>query len=336
MLTKTLKQIFIFCFILTICSCTKYGFVRFNYPIPAQVKVPDEIKKIALANRSLVKLDHKKSKTIDAITSAEIAGFDETASEQSLKALTDQNNNQNLYTFIIPSHYKLYGSGSREIPSALDWKQVKGICDSSQTDALLVLEAFDSDTDLLSNAIQQQVGVILNGGGTGNSSLPAQVKINTFSYWKLYHPKTKTIIDQHDITLNNTVNCANSTLRIPPPEVLPNMAYESGQSYIQRLLPTYYTVRRDLYKRGKGASKAAFLAAFRKAEVANWEGAITAWKEILKSCSSKNAGRACLNIAVGYEVLGDKNQALQWAKKSYEDYGDELGRTYSNILINNN
>jgi tetratricopeptide (TPR) repeat protein len=118
-----------------------------------------------------------------------------------------------------------------------------------------------------------------------------------------------------------------------PPDALPNAAYDAGQEYIQRFLPSYYTVRRDMYKKGKGASKEEFLAAFRRAEVANWQGAIDAWTEILKHTTRKNAGRACLDIAVSYEVLGKTDLALQWAQKAYQEYGDDLARTYAKTLL---
>jgi len=48
----------------------------------------------------------------------------------------------------------------------------------------------------------------------------------------------------------------------------------------------------------------------------------------------KTAGRACLNIAVANEVLGNTELALDWAKKSYEYYDDKLGRSYSKIYCN--
>jgi tetratricopeptide (TPR) repeat protein len=88
-----------------------------------------------------------------------------------------------------------------------------------------------------------------------------------------------------------------------------------------------------MYKRGKGSAKRQFKAGFRRSEMANWQGAIDIWKEIAKSRKRKNAGRACLNIAVAYEVLGNTDKALEWIKKSYEDYNNKLGRDYAKVLI---
>ena len=88
-----------------------------------------------------------------------------------------------------------------------------------------------------------------------------------------------------------------------------------------------------MYKKAKGASKHKFKAGFRRAEVANWQGAIEIWSEMVENVKRKTAGRACLNIAVAHEVLGNTDLALEWAQKSYEYYNDKLGRDYAKILL---
>jgi len=120
---------------------------------------------------------------------------------------------------------------------------------------------------------------------------------------------------------------------LPPPTALPETAYEAGIAYFQRFLPGFYVVRRDLYKRTSGSAKNQFEAGYRRAEVANWQGAIEIWDELSDHEKQKTAGRACLNIAVANEVLGNTDSALEWAKKSYEYYDDKLGRSYSKILL---
>jgi hypothetical protein len=67
--------------------------------------------------------------------------------------------------------------------------------------------------------------------------------------------------------------------------------------------------------------------------VANWQGAIEIWDELTDYGKHKTAGRACLNVAVANEVLGNTETALEWAQKSYEYHNDKLGRSYSKILL---
>lgn len=309
-------------------GCSKYGFVNLNYPVRPNAYLPDNIKNVAVVNRSLTNKNDKQHKVSEAIATGEIAGSDKVASDECLKAVFDRFNGYKGTTIVIPQKTKLYGTGTRETPELLNWNQVKSICDAEKADALLVLENFDSNSDLIVATLTNQVQNVIRTGTT-KPELPNQVRVNVLAFWRLYDPVSKSIVDQYTSSRNMTFNGV-----IIPPDALPNAAYSMGEEYVRRFLPSYYTVRRDMYKRGKGADKEAFKAAFRRAEVANWQGAIDAWTDILKHTSRKNAGRAALNIAVGYEVLGKTDLALQWAQKAYEEYGNDLARDYYNVLQN--
>ena len=312
-------------------GCSKYGYVNLNYPLDPHVMLPAEIKTIAVVNRSLVKEKDKNNKILESIATGEIAGSDRQASDECLKAVFDQMNGNGRYDIVIPQKTRLYGTGTNQTPELLNWKLVKSICDETNADALLVLETFDSNSDLLASAVTQQVGEILQGNGP-RPVPPRQVNITVHAFWRLYDPASKKIIDQYKSTGIMTFDAGNTSIVLPPPEALPNTAYAAGQEYSERLLPGYYTVKRDMFKKGKGSAKEEFHAAFRRAETANWEGAINGWKAIEKS-GGTNAGRAALNIAVSYEVLGETDKALEWAKKSYEEYDNSLGRDYTKILL---
>ena len=313
-------------------SCSKYGFVKLKYPTAPNATLPENIKTIAVVNRSLSPKDDKnKGNAItEAILSGEIAGSDKVASDECIRAVYDRFNGYRDMSIVFPATSRLIGSGTRTTPDPLDWKRVKGICDSTKADALLVLEMFDSNSDILLSVVNNQIGNIISGTLDLPTS-PNQIRLNVISYWRLYDPINQKVIDQYQANNYMTFN-SSGILNLPPPEALPQTAYYSGEQYVERFLPGYYFVKRDMYKRGKGKYKQQFKTGFRKSEVANWDGAIEVWKNIAKNASGKNAGRACLNLAVGYEVLGNSEEALIWAKKSYEDYGNKIGRDYANIL----
>lgn len=316
--------------LLALSSCSKYGWVDLNYPNPPALSFPDNVKSIAMINRSLTPKDAKGNSIAEAIISGEVAGSDKLASDEALKAIYDKLNGYQDLRIVFPAHTHFYGTGTRETPQILDWNLVAAICDSSNTDALLVLEMFDSNSDLLASTVTNTINNVISG----NMSVPrppSQVRMNVVCYWRLYHPKSKTIIDQFQSSAFLTFDGQNA-LNIPPPEALPQTAYAAGNAYSNRFLPSYYTVRRDMYKRGKGKYKRDFLSAFRKSEVADWDGAEKKWEEIASKATGRNAGKACLNIAVAYEVLGKNEEALKWAKKAYEDYGNKIARDYANKL----
>lgn len=315
-------------------SCSKYGYVKLKYPTSPNAVLPDNIKRIAVVNRSLTPKDEKsKGNAItEAILTGEIAGSDKVASDQCIKAIYDRFNGFRDITIIFPPTSRLVGSGTRVTPDPLDWSRVKGICDTANVDALLVLEMFDSNSDLLASTVNNQINNVISG--TLDVPKPANtIRMNVISYWRLYDPINQKVIDQFQTSNYMTFN-SSGILNLPPPDALPQTAYAAGEQYVERFLPGYYYVKRDMYKRGKGKYKQQFKTGFRKSEVANWKGAIEVWTAIANNASGRNAGRACLNIAVGNEVLGNTEEALKWAKKSYEDYGNKIGRDYANILKN--
>ena len=315
---------FIFISLIILSSCSKYGYVSLKYPNPPLVSLPDNIHDITVVNRSLTPKDNKKP-IIDAIITGEVAGSDKAASDEAIKGVFDGLNGWHNFNVIIPTRTRLYGTGTRETPELLGWPLVKRICDSSKAQALLVLENFDSNSGILMDNIHNQVNAVLNGNTP--PPISTQVRMNVESFWRLYDPNTQKIIDEF-----KSINYLNFNGSVPPPEALPQTAYASGQQYVNRFLPSYYYVRRDFYKRGKGSDKSEFLKGFRRSEVANWKGASEIWLELTKSKNRKNAGKACLNMAVACEALGNIKDAYSWAQKSYEDYGIKLAREYANKL----
>jgi hypothetical protein len=204
------------------------------------------------------------------------------------------------------------------------------MCDTSKADALLVLETFDSNSDVLGSAVNQQVNAILNG--VPPPPPLKQIRMNVVGSWRLYDPYNQKIIDQYQSTSFLTFDAGAGIIAIPPPDALPKTAYHAGAEYVQRFFPQYYYVKRDMYKRGKGKEKQEFLRAFRRSEMSKWEEAVEVWKPLTKSSNRKNAGRACLNMAVANEVLGNVEVALSWAQEAYVDYGDKIAKEYQGYL----
>ncbi|MFH0895332.1 MAG: DUF6340 family protein [Bacteroidota bacterium] len=326
---KTLLSLFILVALLS--SCSKYGFVNLKYPNPPAMVLPENIKTIAIVNRSLTPKTEKNNKALEAITSGEIAGSDKIASDECLKGVYDRINGWGQMTIVIPAKTRLYGTGTRVTPEILDWKLVKNICDSNKADALLVLETFDSNSDLVAGAVVNTATALITGNQV-KPSMPSQIRMNVLSFWRLYDPVNKKIIDQFQSNSQLVFDAGGAALNVPPPDALPKTAYNAGMLYIERFLPSYYFVHRDMYKRGKGGAKQMFKTAFRRAEVANWDGASELWTKLSNDRKRKNAGRACLNMAVACEVKGNIDMALVWAKKAYEDYRDKTARSYVNNL----
>jgi hypothetical protein len=313
---------------LTATGCSKYGYVSLSYPLEPEAYLPEGLRSIAVVNRSLTAEEEKDAKVFEAIISTEI-GSDFLASDACIKGVYDAIFQLPETELVFPAEIRMQGTGTREVPDLLAWDQVEEICKNEGADALLVLETFDSNTDLLAKTTTEQLSSLINTG-TVKTTPPSEIQMNVSAYWRLYEPHTRRIIDQYQHSSYMTFPTA---VGLPPPDALPRTAYDAGKAYIFRYLPGSYQVKRKLYKRSSGSAKHQFMAGYRRTEVANWNGAMELWGELTEHPKRKTAGRACLNMAVANEVMGHTEPALDWAQKSYEFYRDKLGRDYAKILL---
>lgn len=306
---------------LALGGCSKYAMVSFNYPLPPQAEMPGNIKTVALANRLLVNKEDKAGKIIESVLSGEIEVSDRKASEECLMGVSERLRGYDKLNTVIASENKLFGSGTRDIPAPLDWEKVSRICQDSHADALLVLEMFDSNSDMFA------LPKILAPRPQPGDERTFNVKM----YWRLYDPSVQKIIDQYECSRQLTFVSDGSTLTVPP-KALHGAAFSGGQEYIERFLPGYFIVDRMLYKKGKGIEKHSFEAAYRHVETDDWEGAADAWEEIIRHEDAENTGRAYLNMAVYFEQTGNIDEAIKYACKAYVDYGIKQGRDYETAL----
>ncbi len=221
-------------------SCSKYGYVKLKFPTAPNAVLPDDIKTIAIVNRSLSPKDNssKGNAIAEAILTGEIAGSDKLASDQCLKAVFDRFNGYREISIVYPATSRLVGTGTRVTPDPLSWKRVKGICDSSKANALLVLEMFDSNSDIILSSVSNQINSVISGT-LDTPKPPNQIRMNVISYWRLYDPTTEKIIDQYQTTNYLTFN-TTGLLNLPPPDALPQTAYATGEQYVERFIPGYY------------------------------------------------------------------------------------------------
>ena len=309
-------------------GCSRYGYVRLSYPLEPVAYLPDNIHSIAIVNRSITGEEEKQAKVFEAIVSTEI-GSDFLASDACVKGVYDGIALLPETELIMPSEVRMKGTGTREVPDMLPWDKVEEICRTEGADALLVLETFDSNTDLLARSATEQLSSVITTGKP-KPTPPSEFRMNLAAYWRLYDPENQRIIDQYQ---HNGYMTFRTVGGIPPPDALPRTAYDAGRAYMDRFLPGSYQVKRKLYKRTSGAARRQFKAGYRRTEVANWNGALELWEPLADHHKRKTAGRACVNVAVANEVKGNTEPALEWAQRSYELYRNKLGRDYSKILL---
>lgn len=299
-------------------SCRTSG-VSVSVTYPPMITLPQHITKLGIINRSIAtKNDGNK---IESVMSGESIQGDVIASEECLITFRNTFNQNGVVTAFIPPEHRINGINGLTIPDALPWDTVLRICEKNQCNGLMVLENFDTNSD---NALGTTITSInMARGYVGPKNINFSVKY----YWRFYDAITKSVIDQFGDILRQGVT-VNNPLQPLPIAAVTQAGYIIAQTTAGRYLYQNIWYERRYFRRGHPEFKIA-----RRMVIANdWNGAIDLWKKNTLSKSKKASGRACFNMALGCEVLGQFEAAKDWAEKSYVEYGIRKGRIYLHEL----
>ncbi len=282
--------------------------IYFDVMVPAVVDLPSHIRSLAVIDRS--QSDNKVVNVLEKGIIPAITGERDPLSLTCINGLYDELSKQDNITLVRTSIMEKRPGTGLEFPLPMDWKEVETHCKNTRTDALLSLEIFHMN--LLQNVAEVKVG------------------------FRIYDPESRQIIDEFAY-----FNSAG--LRTPGPnmeevvrklanqdQAMYNASYRAGVNYAQRITPSWYRAERKYYKRSK---KDPYMAeGARMMEVNDWDAAISALNKAMESKHMKTRGRAAHNLAVVYEILGDTDQALNWAQAAWGKYGNKASRDYVRIL----
>lgn len=328
------KLILLVVLILSSCSATN----NLTLPVtqPAPVYINKQITNIGIINRSLPDKKYEAIDAVDKILSMEGKELDKKGSLVTLENLKEEllKNNRIKNVVIIDSiDFKKYGID--QFSAELSWAKIDEICKKNNVEAIYELSFFDTDSKISYRTINTQVN---NSFGIKIPMIEHEATVNTLikSGWRIYDNKDKIISDQ--FATSNTVSL--SARGINPfkafetisgrKDAVMNVSKNIGQDYALRILPYNIRVTRDYYVKGTNN----FEIGKRRAQAGKWDSAAELWLQETNNNDPKIAGRACYNMAIINEINGDLDKAIDWATKSYTDYGDKIALRYINVLKN--
>ncbi len=303
---------------------------------PAPIFITNNDLKIGVINRTVSTKENSSIDAIDKILSAEGKNLDKLGSNASLLGLlTELKKNQQVKTAIKLDSSKFKNTGLAVFPEAISWDKAEKICKENNLNVIYELSFYDTDAKVDYKTTTSQLA---NPLGIKIPVIEHQATINTLIKmgWRIYFPEQKILVDEYVVNNNivlsgrgvNPVRAIEAI--IGRKEAVLNISDRVGQDYATKLLPYYTRVSRDYYVKGTNN----FEIGKRRAQTGNWDGAAELWLKETNNNDPKIAGRACYNMAIINEINGNLNTAIEWASKSYTDYGDKLGLRYVNMLKN--
>ena len=139
------KLSFVFLIVLGLSACSTSS-VLVNIQRPADITLSQDIQSVVVVNRSRPSKDNLTGNIVEGLITGEGIGADKKGAEYCVDGLVNMLSNSERFTLKNIDGIELKGTGTSAFPIPLDWNEVKSICGSYDSDALLVLETFDSDS----------------------------------------------------------------------------------------------------------------------------------------------------------------------------------------------
>lgn len=322
--------------LITLVSCTSTRSVQLSLMRPADIHLDSRIERILLVDRT--EPQQKTLGIIEGILTGEAPYEDRAAVQQIISSIRNEVQTSPRFTVNSASGRIKGNSFSSAFPSQLTWPTINSLCRQYDAQVVVSIEIFD--TDFIITEGKRRVKKTVGSGdkkreievdeyyaeGVGN------VKIGI----RLYDNINQTIVDEQLLNQTNTWRAAADSKAgavaalISKSEATQELGRRVGRNYALKIAPLPIQVVRTYYRKSKKAP--VLEKGTRLAEVGQWNEAMSTWKTGISIADKKRAGQLCYNVAVGYEVLGDLDLAIEWAQKAYTQYGNKLGRNYVGIL----
>ncbi|MFW6290012.1 MAG: DUF6340 family protein [Mariniphaga sp.] len=318
-------------------SCLPTRSLVIDVPQPAQKELPAEIQSLTLVSQavdkkytdlpadSLQKIFYQQRFKLDT------AVYDVQMADTTLKALGELLYESGRYDYVIPeARFLKAASGARPAPE-LSWEDVSALTETFDTDAVLSL-------DYLKTNVVTDFGSDTYYGAyddTYYSSVVASMEISYEALFRVYYPDQKQILLRELIRDTLYWEDADVTVRdlfsrfTPVKQALTETGITIALDLSEKIAVRWRPERRQYFTSGSSQLRQGNQAATN----GDWQQAVSLWKEAAEQAKSKSAkSKAMLNIALGYEILGDIEQAIDWALKSYETMYRPLTYEYLETL----
>ncbi len=318
-------------------SCVPTRSILIEIPQKAKNELPQNIQSLLIVSRmvdasyndldadSLQKIFYKQNFDSDTIIN------DITTVDTLMKAMGDLLFESGRYDIVIPENRFLPFERNSFLTSEMPWPEVGALCDTFNTDAVLSVDHFK--TRVITNYDKDNYYSPVDGQFYQYSG--ADIKISYNALIRVYDPRDEKVVMRKfmrdTIFWNDVGPTAAELFRhfTTVKQALTETGIAIALDFSDEISTVWRQERRYIfYKGGPELKQASGLVSANQ-----WEPAMALWKKIAENSNSKALkSKAELNLAVGYEILGDIDEAISWALKSYDTMFRTTTYNYLEIL----
>lgn len=333
------KYIFLTNLFLVLVLMSHAQLQKFKVEIPQSPRfsIADSIKSVTIMNRSIS--DEFESFISDSLQidfyksnfDADRVLLDSAVSDTTIRVLGELLYESQRFDIVIPvdRYIPRYLSYKKE-PEPLIWEYVESVCDLYKTDALIVLE------NLAMRAVTNYSKHYETwNGGTFMDTHSAQMDFYYRAHWRMYEPVHKTIlvdvIEQDTLYWNGYEDDVNRLFAKLPSvkSALVETGIAAAIDLSKHIAPKWELETRYYYKLKNNSIDVAI----NYAAEGDWAQALELWLDSTETGNRQTRSKVMLNVALAYEMLGDIDNAIKWARTSKRTYYREVVNHYYKELL---
>jgi len=198
---------------------------------------------------------------------------------------------------------------------------VKSLCLAKQANVILSLDKMKVDDNLTEEYLPE------------SSTYLSTLELKFETSWSIHYPNNPkvTSVQYTDTVFWESESYTSKSISDLPKreDALVDGALNVGHKAVDRFIPYWDKVDRYFFNPQKKLMKQGMDSVY----VKNWKSAIKLWEsEYNKTKSIRIQAQAANNIAIGYEITGDLDKALEYATRSYYSLGKMSFTDYESFI----
>ncbi len=335
-ITKSKYFILLFWALLSLSCVTTRSFM-IEIAEPGEKELPAAIQSLTLVNRtidsnyldlkadSLQRIFYKRQFNLDTVI------YDIQSVDTTLIALGELLYESGRYDVVIPENRFLEFQKNSFLSFEMPWDEVKQLCETFKTDAVVSLDHFKTrvathfNDETFFNPVTSEYF----------SGYKATMKVSYEVLFRVYDPVNEKVWLREFLRDTLVWEDADYTTRslfsrfTPVKTALTEAGISIALDFSEKISTVWRQENRKYFDKGNQE----FTRAGQFASNGDWENALEMWQKMEAASGSKSLkSKAQLNMAVAWEMLGDIDQAIAWGLKSYETMYRPLTYEYLEIL----
>jgi len=318
-------------------SCTSLQNIEIEIAVQPKHPLADDIKSLALLNRSMTKqFANNKTDTlaktlIDKAIKMDSVFQDSIAADTVILVTAQLLYESGRFDVVVPKERNIIRTDRQFIANPINADFTKELCKDFDVDAVLVLESFTEHLEAT------QSNTSNNGEDQKNRVAKDYLAVNVYnSDWRLYRPNVKELVlrFQANDTIfwwANSFTPADLYFQMPKIKVaLIDGGIAAAYKMSGLISPEWIKLNRNYYRTGNWQIDSAIPLIKNN----KWEEAATIWEKYATISSKTTRSKVEFNLALAAEMNDALDLAIEWGNKSYKSRPDKALEGYLKLLDN--